>query len=451
MLSSAARHSGERTDVVVVGAGIAGLAAARLLIEAGVSAMVLEAAPYIGGRMATDDVDGFRLDRTVPFLSTPFPELLRTPGLEPLRLRPLARGVLIHAGGRGHRYAVGGPGEGPGELRSARSPLFSARALASAARGPLTGALDQARAAAVLNRLAATPAERLLARPEVTAAEALAGRGLSARTAEGFLRPLLTALSGDPDLTTSSRCADLALRGFALGRLCLPEGGAAALPELLAAGLPPGTVRTGVRAVSVSTTSVETAEHGSFSCRAVVVATGARAAAGLLPGLRLPDFHPMTVLHHTAEVAPPAEPVLTLDAERRGPVAYAMLASAADSSRAPLGRPLITSVVLGPASRDPLSALDKAARPQLAELYGESAEAWRLVGAHHTADAVPAMRPPRDGRRPVRVLSGLYVCGDHRDAGTPQGALSSAHRAANSLLRDLGLAPADPHQLQPAA
>ncbi|MFI1965452.1 NAD(P)/FAD-dependent oxidoreductase [Streptomyces pathocidini] len=467
MLSSA-RHSGERTDVVVIGAGAAGLAAARLLTEAGVSVTVLEAAPYIGGRMATDHVDGFHLDRTVQFLNTSYPELFRMPGLESLPLRPLARGALVHAGGRSHRYAVGGRGERspetradtkgvadtdiraaarfetlvraragqPGGPRGARGPLTTARAIASAAHAPLTGALDQARASALLNRLAATPTDHLLARPELTAAQALAARGVPPRTANRFLRPLLEALLGDPDLAMSSRCADLALRAYACGRLCLPVGGSATVPELLAAGLPPGAIRTGVRAVSVSTTSVETAGHGQIPCRAVLVATGARAAAGLLPGLRLPDFHATTVLHHTADAPPATGAALILDADRLGPVTHTTVVSEADPSRTPPGRVLITSVVTGPASEDPVPALDGAARPQLSRLYGTSAARWRLLAAYHHPEALPAMRPPHDPRRPVRVVAGLYVCGDHRDTSTLQGALSSARRAVAATLAD---------------
>ncbi|MGP3953637.1 NAD(P)/FAD-dependent oxidoreductase [Streptomyces sp. 7N604] len=445
MLSSPARHETDRTDVIVVGAGVAGLAAARRLADAGVSASVLEAAPYIGGRMATDRVDGFRLDRTAQLL-TSYPELRRTPGLDGLDgldLRPLSQGVLVHLGGRSQRYA---------EARTARGPLTAARVLASAARSPLGGALDQARASALLNRLAAMPADRLLARTELPTADALAARGLPSRTVDGFLRPLLTALLSDPELTTSSRCADLALRTFARGRLCIPAGGASAVPELLAAALPPGTVRTGVRAVSASTTSVETAEHGQLPCRAVVVATGARTAAGLLPGLRLPRFHPVTVLHHTADAAPLAEPVLVLDADRRGPVSYTAVISEADPSRTPPGRVLITSVVLGAAAREPLHTLDKAARAQLGELYGTQADGWQLLAAHHDPEAVPAMRAPHDLRRPVRVVGGLYVCGDHRDTSTVQGALVSGRRAADAALRDFGLGAAGaPAELRAAA
>ncbi|GAA3200868.1 NAD(P)/FAD-dependent oxidoreductase [Streptomyces virens] len=447
-----------QADVVIVGAGVAGLSAARRLTGAGVTTLVLEAAHEVGGRMATEKVDGFRLDRIGRLLSTACPELRLTPGLDGLELSPFAPGVLLHSDGRHHRAGVRAGAGGARGARSARGALHAVRALATAPRPgsgprrpvavpgrqvsvprsrtgvPLGTAVDQARLGAAFGRLAATPVERLLARPELPAAEALTARGLPARTIDGFLRPLLAALLCDPDLTTSSRCADLALRAFASGRLCLPQGGAEALPQRLARALPPGTVRTGVRVTSVSTTSVTTAEHGEFRCGAVLVATGGRAAGELLPGLRVPDFHPVTVLHHTTDEAPATGASLLLDADRGGPVAHTAVVSGVDPSRAPAGRTLVTSTVLGP----PGPGLDTAVRMHLARLYGVSTARWETLAVHHTADAVPAMRPPHDLRRPVRLLAGLYVCGDHRDTGTVQGALHSAHRAATAILTDLG-------------
>ncbi|MFJ8359780.1 NAD(P)/FAD-dependent oxidoreductase [Streptomyces sp. NPDC093984] len=445
-----------QADVVIVGAGVAGLAAAHRLTSAGVSTTVLEAAHGVGGRMSTEKVDGFRLDRVGQLLSTSYPELGLTPGLDALVLRPFAPGVLVHSGGR-HRRAGALPMAG-----GARGALNAVRALAGAPRSgsgtagvravrpraagspaPLGGAVDQARLNAALARMAATPVERLLARPESTAGRALAARGMPARTVEGFLRPLLAALLCDPELGMSSRAADLALRAFASGRLCLPEGGAEVLPELLAQALPPGTVHTGVRATSISTTSVTTAEHGEFRCRAVLLATDAHSAAELLPGLRVPDFHPVTVVHHTMDEPPPTGASLLLDADRGGPVAHTAVVSLVDPSRAPAGRPLVSSTVLGAPPED----VDGAVRAHLTRLYGTSTTRWETLAVHHTARAVPVMRPPHDVRRPVRLLAGLYVCGDHRDTGTVQGALHSGHRAASAVLRDLGTGPtklADP-------
>ncbi len=176
-----------------------------------------------------------------------------------------------------------------------------------------------------------------------------------------------------------------------------------------------------------------------------MVATGARDAEALLPGLRVPDFHPVTVLHHSAAEAPLRDPLLILDAERRGPVAHSYVASAVDPSRAPAGRALVTSTVLGPLAPDgdrpDPERLDAAVRGHLARLYGTDTSGWDLLAVHHDPDAVPAMAPPHDVRRPVRVMCGLYVCGDHRDTSTAQGAMFSGRRAAHHVMRDFGIRP----------
>ncbi|WP_406068236.1 FAD-dependent oxidoreductase [Streptomyces sp. NBC_01020] len=451
---STARHA----DVIIVGAGLAGLSAAHRLTSAGVSVSVLEAAPSPGGRMSTELTGGFRLDRAGGFLNTSYPELLRAPCLGETDLRLFSPGVLVHSGGRLHRT---------GEARGTRGAFSAARALRSASRAPLSsalagsaltgggrpgsalagsalaggafvsGALDRARLGAALARLAATPVERLPARPEQTALAALRSYGLPPRTATGVLKPLLSALLSDPGLTTSSRCADLALRSYARGRLCVPAGGAGVLPERLAATLPPGTVCTGVTVTAASISSVTTAELGTLNCRALIVATDARSAARLLPGLRIPDFHPVTVLHHTAPAPPPTGAALVLDADRSGPVSHSAVMSEVDPLRAPDGRALISSTVLG----SPGPGLERAARAQLAALHGTPTDDWELLAVHHSPDAVPAMPPPHDMRRPVRLLAGLYVCGDHRDTSTAQGALASGRRAAQAVMRDFGIKP----------
>ncbi len=185
-------------------------------------------------------------------------------------------------------------------------------------------------------------------------------------------------------------------------------------------------------------TSVRTKEHGELGCRSLLLATGASASAELLPGLHVPSFHPVTVLHHTAPAPPPTGASLLLDADRSGPVTHTAVMSEVDPARAPHGRVLISSTVLG----TPPADLDRTVRAHLATLYGTPTDDWELLATHHDPEAVPAMVAPHDPQRPVRLLAGLYVCGDHRDTGTVQGALSSGRRAAGAILTDLGVRPA---------
>ncbi|GAA1182385.1 NAD(P)/FAD-dependent oxidoreductase [Kitasatospora gansuensis] len=420
-------------DVVVVGAGLAGLATARALTGRGLTVQVLEATERIGGRAAGRELDGFRLDHGGQLLNTDFPELGRVLDLDPLELSPLAPGVLVHSAGRRHRF--GDPQQTP--------------ARQATARGPLGSPLDRARLASAFGRLATTPVPRLLTRPETTAARSLADRGLPPRTVDGLLGPLLGSLLSDPTLGTSSRVADLVLRSYARGRLCLPAAGLAAVPSQLAEGLPAGTLRLGVRVTSVAADGVHTAAHGRITARAVVLATDAQSAAQLLPGLRVPDFHPVTTYFHAADRSPLDEPVLLLDADRpqgRPVLSHSLVLSDLHPSYAPPGRALIATTVLGrrrfdqggPAGYEPLL------RRRLVHLYGSAAAQWEFLTVRHVPDAVPAMPPPHNFRRPVRLLAGLYVCGDHRDTSTVQGALVSGRRAAQAVLRDLRVPVATP-------
>ncbi|MDT0264896.1 FAD-dependent oxidoreductase [Streptomyces sp. DSM 44915] len=427
MLSSRTRRTD--ADVVIIGAGPAGLSAAHRLTAAGLTVIVLEAGERIGGRLATELRDGFRLDRSSQLTLPDSPALAELPRRVPLRR--LTGGVQLH--GAGPVRQLGGeppPGgeEGPeGGAGAGRSPAEP---------------FDQIWLRANLARLGRLSEEQLSQRPESTAAEALARRDIPTRIADAMLRPALAALLHDPELATSSRLSDAVLRAFARHGLALAEGGAAALPEALAAELPPDSVRTGVRVTSVATTRVETAAHGVLRCRAVLVATGAATAARLLPGLRMPRFHQLTVLHHAAPALSVPHPALLVEAAARGPVAHSVAASAADPSRAPAGQTLLTSVIIGPAAAGSVESLDRAARPQLSQLYGVAADRWRLLAAHHDPQAVPVLPPPYRRRRPARLLDGLYVCGDHRDLPGITGDLNSARRASLAVLDDLGCAPA---------
>src|ERR671921_509567 len=225
-----------KVDVVIVGGGLAGLAAARRLDRAGVDWLLVEASDRIGGRVATDVVDGWRLDRGFQVLNTAYPRVPALVDIEALDMRYFTPGVLVRRGGELHRL------ENP-----LRDPMAVPKALTSGV-GTLS---DRLKFAAYATRCATYPPARLLATPETTAQEALRKAGLSHRIIEEVLRPFLSGVFGDRSLDTSSHVLAMVMRSFARGRIGVPAAGMAALPAALAGPLPYPQILINARTLSL--------------------------------------------------------------------------------------------------------------------------------------------------------------------------------------------------------
>ena len=407
-------------DVVVVGAGVAGLTAARQMVAAGLEVTVIEAADHIGGRVWTDVVDGFRLDRGFQVLNTAHPEPRRWLDLPALDPHPLNRGVVVHLDGQ--QYPLVHPTGDPVRAFEELPPELG------------TGR-DAQRLASMLQRLGTASVGRILDVPETGAATALRFRGLSDRVIEHVLRPLLAQLLLDPILDTSSRAMDLALRGYVRGTWWLPGCGMMAIPEQLAAGLDPQTVYLGVPVTEASIGRIVTGE-GVIRARATVIATDPPTAARLLPGLLNRRMHAATCIYHAAPEPPLPESTLLLCADG-GPVVSSVVVSQAAPSYSPDSRALVCTTVLGRLGGE-VHTLDKEIRRQLQFMYGMDASDWDHVATYRIPRAVPAMTPPYYVRRPVRIAHGLYVCGDHRATSSLQGAMVSGRRAARAVIDDIG-------------
>ncbi|MFN8709921.1 MAG: FAD-dependent oxidoreductase, partial [Planctomyces sp.] len=81
--------------VVIVGGGLAGLTCAKTLVRAGIETILLEASDEVGGRVRTDEVDGFLLDRGFQVLLTAYPEAKQQLDYSALQLQAFEPGSLI--------------------------------------------------------------------------------------------------------------------------------------------------------------------------------------------------------------------------------------------------------------------------------------------------------------------------------------------------------------------
>jgi phytoene dehydrogenase-like protein len=407
-----------RADVVVVGAGIAGLTAAVTLYRAGLDVVVLEASDDVGGRVRTDRVDDLLLDRGFQLLNPAYPAVRRLLDLAALDLRPFEAGVVVAHGSR--RSVLADP------LRSPRRVIASARA-----PGSFVEKLAFARWAATVGF---GDADRIKRSPDEPLAATLQRRGLDGRLTRGVVAPFLAGVLAEDGQETSRRFAELVVRSFVRGTPAVPAQGIRAVPDQLLRRLPDGAVHLGVRAAQTTGSRVVT-DSGVVLARAVVVASDPRSATALA-GLPTVTMRSLTTYYHLASTPPTSSRMLHLDADRRGPVVNSAVLSNVAPAYAGSRGSLVATTVLGYRD-DPQS--ERAVRAQLRLLYGTDPDGWDHVASYAIADALPAMLPPLDLRRPVVLGDGLFVAGDHRDTASLQGALVSGRRAARAVHRYLGL------------
>ena len=407
------------TDVVVVGAGLAGLACAGALTGAGLDVLVLEAGSCVGGRVRTDRVDGFLLDRGFQLLNPAYPAVRRLVDLPALGLQSFAAGVAV-------RRTDG--------LRVVADPRRSPRRLPDTLRGGLL----RPREVAALARWAAP----VVARPrpvkqgaDETLTESLDRAGVDGPLRREVLEPFLAGVLADDSGTTSASFVKLLVRSFLLGTPGLPRAGMQALPEQLAAPLG-DRVRLGsvVEAVAGRRDGVTvTGPAGPIEARAAVVAVAAEDVAAFTGGAT-PRTNGLVTWWFATDEAPYAEPLLTVDGRRAGPVQHAAVVSNAAPTYAPAGRHLVEATCLpGRSGADD----EEAVRRHVGALWETPTDGWTLIARHDIPHAVPFQPAPLRTTTAARIGDRTYAAGDHRDTASIQGALVSGERVARTLLRDL--------------
>ncbi|WP_460816227.1 NAD(P)/FAD-dependent oxidoreductase [Nocardioides korecus] len=417
--------AGRTHDVVVVGAGLAGLACARTLgrLRPDLDVVLLEAGDAVGGRVRTDHVDGFTLDRGFQVLNTGYPELglAEDPvDLDALDLRRFDPAVGLRVGGR--RYTLGNPLQRPSTVLGAL-------------RLPLGGVRGKAALAAYAVSCLGLPASRLRRRDDVSSARAWERAHVPDDVARRVLRTFFAGVLLEDEMSTSRRFTDLMVKMFVVGDSTVPARGMQALPEQLAARLAPGVLSLGTPVHGLTASSVTT-DDGATTARAVVVATDAWDGAGLLPGLRTPPARGVTTVYHAAPEWDGASSMLLMDADD-SPVANSIAISRAAPEYAPPGTVLVSTSLVHPVGVDPDGTQ---VRSVLSRLHGTDARAWEHVATYDLPHALPGMPAPHPFRRPARVDTGsgeVWVAGDHRDTSSIQGALVSGRRVAEDVAATL--------------
>jgi len=407
---------------VIVGGGVAGLACARALNGSGAEVTVLERGERPGGRVTTDEVDGFLLDRGFQVLLSAYPEIDRQLDRDALNLKPFERGALV---------------------RKDRSFLPIADPFAKPLSAPkmLTGGIIRPRDAVATLRLLRSARQEVGPEgpgPDRTILQSLREAGVSDSMLESFWRPFLAGITLDSSLGTSSRFLDFLLRNFAAGPACVPGDGMRRIPQLLAADLPVDTVRTNAKVKRVEKGRVVLAGGERIDADWIVVATDVRTAAKLVEDVHAPRTRAVGQISFDSGPRPPHDrPILVLDGERSGPVNNLQVMSNAARGYAPSGHSLVTCSILeenlGADGDD--ERLELEVRDQLMRWYGPVVENWRTLRIDRVEHALPDQPPGSLDpiERPLRLRKRLWVAGDHRSTSSIEGAMSSGRHAGEQV------------------
>jgi len=408
-------------DVIIVGGGLAGISCAVTLHKKGVWPLVLEASDDIGGRVRTDFVEGYLLDRGAQVLLTAYPEAQRMLDYSALDLRYYEPGALVRFGGSFHHV-----------VDPWRRPLKIEKSIAT----PIGTFSDKLKTAFLRRRTLKGDLSDIYSRPETSTFGYLVKAGLSDSMIDRFFRPFLGSIFFDTRLDVSSRVFEFGFRMFSEGESALPAKGIGEIPKQLASRIPEECIRTDAHVASLNEKTVILESGESLTAKRLVIATGGHEAARLLGQKTTPEARGMVCMQFAAEASPLPEPLLVLNGDNRGPVCSLSVPSLLTSKIVPAGRELITVTVLGDPEEDD-EELKQAVREQLVDWFGPIIREWQHLRTLRIPHALPLQIPPVEDpvRAPVRISRNLFICGEHRSTASFQWAMVSGRRAAEAVVR----------------
>ena len=381
-------------EVLIVGAGLAGLNAAINLEAAGVDVRIIESSDRAGGRVASDVIDGFICDRGFQLINARYPALQELNVLNELDFIEAPRVIEVCLGDR--RHVIGDPRQVPWTA---------------------------------LNRATGTIPEK------IALLRFIAGRtkpgnsiGLALRSTgtcyERVLRPFLQGVFlTDPDNVDATYGHSI-IKSFVNGRPGVPRNGVGELSKALAHRV--SNIVYNTRVDGIEKTSVHT-NNGTYTANKILIATDATTATQLLGLTEVPRMAGCITWYHAVSENPSGNGRLVVDGQRRGPIINSVVMSDVSSNYAPANQHLVSTTT-------DLNVTESDVRRHLAILWGVDTYAWQFIAKYEIPAALPIHNVGRALSQSMRINDHHFVAGDHRTVPSQQGALFSGRLAAQLIL-----------------
>ena len=382
------------TEVLIVGAGLAGLSAAIHLEAAGVDVRIIESSDRAGGRVASDVIDGFICDRGFQLINARYPALQELNILQELDFIEAPRVIEVSLGDR--RHVIGDPRQVPWTaLDKATGTIVEKIALLRF----ITGKAKAGESIGQILRNTGTCYERVL-RP--------------------FLQGVFLT---DPD-SVDALYGHSIIKSFLNGRPGVPRNGVGELSKALANRV--SNIVYNTRVDGIEKTSVHT-NNGTYSANKILIATDATTATQLLGLTEVPRMAGCITWYHAVAQNPSGNGRLVVDGQKRGPIINSVVMSDISSNYAPLNQNLVSTTT-------DLNVTESDVRRHLAIVWGTSTHEWVFIAKYEIPAALPIHNVGRVLSQSMKISDQHFVAGDHRTVPSQQGALFSGRLAAQLIL-----------------
>ena len=415
MNSNLSKNQSNQSRILIVGAGMAGLACAVSLREADVPFLLFDRGDEVGGRVRTDEVNGYRFDRGFQVLLTAYPEAQRFLDYEKLELGACYPGSKVWFDNHFHRVAD-----------PFRHPMDGVKSLLT----PIGSLGDKLRVG--LMRLGLLSSKSMP--DQCTTLTGLCEMGFSDSMIDRFWKPFMRGVFLENELSTTIRKFEETFRFFSQGNTVLPRKGIGEIPLQLAGQLPKENILLETEISKVNTESVESADGRKWMGKGVVLATEDFHANQLL-GLdeREANWNSVDCLYFSLPLAdlPSNEPILYLDGSGDGPINNLTFVSTLCDC-APDGHALASVSVIGEKELG-LEEIARQATKQLSQWFGGKVKGWKYLKGYRIRKAVPSC-PNHPSPKPA--LNGVYRCGDYFGLPSIDAAMRSGRLTAESIIKE---------------
>lgn len=409
-----------KPKVTIIGAGISGLSAALHLQRQGFLVKVIEASDRPGGRIKTDIVEGFRLDRGFQVLLTSYPEVQSLLNYKALQLKTFLPGATVLYDG--------------GQFDLA-DPFRRPSAVVSTVLAPVGSLKDKINTFVLKQKMLGKSIQQIFSQEQQSSLAQLSDYGFSAKMIHRFYKPFFSGIFLENELSTHNRMFDFVMKMFSEGDAAIPALGMEEISKQLSDQLPSDAFMFHTNVTAIQDTTILTSEGVEITSDVIVIATEANALLSKHKENVTTEHHSVTNVYFQTTVAPSDQAVVILNAsENKQWVNNLTVMTNISKAYAPEGKVLISVSCNGAYDLSDAEWSQKI-KAELHPWFGNQVENWSHLKTYTIAYALPKLSVLNDevSESELKLAPNLYCCGDHLLNGSINAAMKSGRLVANLI------------------